>query len=131
MNTSKNKTSNTKSLFLALAVVLAIGFSAFTNRTIEHNAPKALKAGMITADHIVQPSPNVFMAYTLPSVPANGDCDGTASKQCIYVVTPDGKLNIPSQPLGYSDTDIDEYLNENWLEETETSRPALFTGDYQ
>ena len=132
MNTLKNNKSTVKSLFLALAVVFAIGFSAFTNRTVENSAPKALKAGMIVGDYIVQPDPNEFRDYTLMTPPNPNDCGDPATKNCIYHVTTLGKSNIPVEPSGgYTSSDIEDYLRDGWLEPVENPEGALFNGTYQ
>lgn len=125
--------NNIKKIALGLLIAaFAFGFSAFKNQAPVQKAPKAAGAMLITGDFIVQSATNVFRDYQLMTPPTDGDCDGSASKDCIYEVTPLGKLNIPTEPTGgYTDTQVQNYLNSNWLEESEAPHPAIYVGAYQ
>jgi len=127
------KTSNhIKTLLLALTLVFAIGFSAFKNQAPATKVPKALKAGAISSDYIVQPATNVFREFLLTGMPDDGECFGSATKECVYHVTALGKLNIPAEPTnGYTAQNITDYLDDEWIEEVESTNPSLFTGDYR
>jgi hypothetical protein len=105
--------SNTKKIVIALGVaVMAIGFSSFTE--MRENMPaKAKKAGMITANYLVQPSLNSF-AQLGSGTPNNADCKSTSTLNCSYDVTDDGKDNIPDQG-SYTATEINTYVANGWL----------------
>jgi len=108
-----------------VAGAMAIGFSAFTNT---HEASlirpnKAVKAGMITDNYIVQPALNNFVQ--LGSTPATADCSSTATRQCAYNVTSTGKSNIPDQ-ASYTGAEIDNYVSHSWLTPASGSSNALY-----
>lgn len=125
--------NNIKKIALGLLIAaFAFGFSAFTNQAPIKKAPRAAGAMLVTGDFIVQSATNVFRDYTLPTPPNTTNCLGSAAKDCVYEVTMLGKANIPAEPGGgYTDTQIQDYLDDNWLQPADNSNPALYTGAYQ
>ncbi len=112
---------------LALGLIvgaMAIGFSAFTNAHSKSlvKPNKAVKAGMIVDNYLVQSSLNVF--DQLSSAPVASDCGGTATRDCAYSVTSTGKSNIPNQS-SYTGSEIDTYVSNGWLT-ADASTKALY-----
>ncbi|BAU55602.1 hypothetical protein [Mucilaginibacter gotjawali] len=117
---------NVKKIALGLiAGAMAISFSAFTNAHSNNfiRPNKAVKAGMITDNYIVQPSLNDFVQ--LSSTPVSADCSGTATRQCAYDVTSTGKSNIPDL-ASYTGAEIDNYVSHGWLTPASGSSDALY-----
>lgn len=117
---------NFKKMAVALMVgAMAIGFSAFTNAHSNNfiQVNKAVNAGMITDNYIVQPTLNDFQQ--LSTAPVTADCSGTATLQCAYDVTSSGKTNIPDQ-ASYTSTEINTYVANNWLTPASGSSAALY-----
>jgi len=114
-----------KIAFTLAAGVLAISFSAFTNAHTLHviRPNKAVKAGMITDNYIVQPTLNDF--EPISSAPVTADCSGSATLQCAYDVTSTGKSNIPNQS-SYTSAEISTYVSNNWLTPASGSSAALY-----
>ena len=116
---------NFKQIAFGLMVgLMAIGFSAFTNaHTVKYTkVSKALKAGLIVDNFIVQPTTDNFVEQ---STVATSNCHSTATRECIYDVTSSGKSNIPDQP-SYSADDIDGYVSNGWLANHSGSTNALY-----
>ncbi|MBK0380067.1 hypothetical protein [Mucilaginibacter segetis] len=116
---------NFKQLALGLMVgALAISFSAFTNANnntfVKHH--RAVKAGMITDDYIVQPTLNNFQENASPT---SSNCHGTATLQCIYDVTSSGQTNIPDQ-ASYTASNINSYVAAGYLVADPNSHASLY-----
>jgi len=95
---------------LALAAI-AVGGSSFTN------AKKT-----ITENFLIQPLSGVFVR----TITANGSClNLNSGLYCKYVVTDLGRWNIPSKALYFTE-DIEEYMNEGWLELSPTANRGLY-----
>ncbi|NHA02506.1 hypothetical protein G7092_01795 [Mucilaginibacter sp. HC2] len=113
-----------KIAFGLLVGAMAIGFSAFTSAKSNNyvRVSKALKAGLIVDNFIVQPTLDNF---TEQSAVNTGMCHSTATRQCAYSVTTTGKANIPDQS-SYSADDIDDYVSNGWLSPASGSSAALY-----
>lgn len=95
---------------LALAAI-AVGGSSFTSEKRD-----------VTENFLIQPIGGVFIR----AVTANGSCINLNSGlQCKYAITDSGKDNMPSQLL-YSSDDIQEFLNEGWIERTQGAPNGLY-----
>ncbi|EHQ25557.1 hypothetical protein [Mucilaginibacter paludis] len=108
-----------------LVGAMAIGFSAFTNAKESNEAVKihkALKAGMITDNFIVQPTLNNFVQESSVNT---SNCGDPATRQCVYDVTTSGKSNIPDQ-ASYTAAEIDNYISHSWLTPASGSSAALY-----
>lgn len=117
---------NFKKMALALiAGALAISFSAYTNAYHSNNLikpNKAVKAGMITDNFIVQPTTDNFVQESSASTT---NCGDPATRQCVYDVTTSGKSNIPDQS-SYTAAEIDNYVSHSWLTPASGSSAALY-----
>jgi hypothetical protein len=117
---------NLHKLVIALVVcVMAISFSAFTNAHHNNNIvkpSKAVKAGMITDNFIVQPTTNNFVQESSVNT---SNCGDPATRQCVYDVTTSGKSNIPDQ-ASYTAAEIDSYVSHSWLTPASGSSAALY-----
>lgn len=95
---------------LALAAI-AVGGSSFTSEKRD-----------VTENFLIQPIGGIFIRV----VTANGSCINLNSGlKCKYVITDSGKENMPSQLL-YTSDDIQEFLNEGWLEQSPTAANGLY-----
>lgn len=102
-----------KLLFGLMLAAIAVGGSSFTN---------AREKRTISDNFLIQPIAGIFIR----AVTANGSCLNLLSGwQCKYVVTDLGKWYIPSKTI-YTTTDIDEYLDEGYLEYSPTSCAGLY-----
>lgn len=102
-----------KLLFGLMLAAIAVGGSSFTNA-------KAKKT--IGENFLIQPIPGVFIR----AITANGSCLNLLSGyECKYVVTNLGKWYIPSKTT-YTGQDVDDYLNDGYLEYSPTSCAGLY-----
>jgi|GEM_PF-1573237 len=124
--------NNIKKMIMGFgAVAMIVSFSAFKDISKTLSVPKAVKAGAITADYLVQPVANQYREFGLTGSPSPSNCEDPAVRQCFYHVTPDGKANIPAEPVdGYTATQIQTYLDNEWIELASGSDAALYGGPF-
>lgn len=102
---------------LAPIVALVMGITAVFAFTPQE------KSALITADYIVQPEEQQFVP--LMATPNLENCDPNPGKHCVYDVTSSGKANIVDQ-AEYSSTEIDNFLNEGWIQANSLSSEGLY-----
>lgn len=103
---------NIKTLLLALTLVMAVGFSAFTN------GQEKKRVG----EFLVQDEENHWVIMT--EEPGSGECVPGADLQCYYEVVG----TIPTKG-SYDENDIADYLNEETIEHGESSFAGLYDPD--
>lgn len=100
-----------KLLFGLMLAAIAVGGSSFTREKRD-----------VTGNFLIQPIGGTFPR----AVTANGSCINLNSGlQCKYAITDLGKDNMPSKML-YDSDDIQEFLNEGWIERTQRAPNGLY-----
>lgn len=115
---------NIKKILFGIGVsASALGASAFTSDEAEVAKLTQVKEGLIVSNFLVNKGTEFSPRA---SVNPSAECKATDPRDCAYTVTAEGMDNIPDQP-SYSLSQIDQYVDEGWVEPHPNSSPALYS----
>ncbi len=104
----------------ATALFAIIGIAnGYTNN---ENAISTKNKETIMENYLIQDSEDHFVR----ELTAPNNCSGTASLNCKYSITEEGKDNIPATQSSYDADEVQDFLDLNYLEPVTGSGPGLY-----